>query len=204
MAKISLLLLDIGGVLLSNAWDKVSRAAGCQRFGLDQDRYEQHHAQLVDRFERGHLTLSQYLDGTLNGIGPGLSRAEFTEFMFSESHPLEAALATARALARDRVIPMAALSNESRELNEMRIHRFQLAEIFPLFFSSCYTGLRKPEPKAFQQVLEMTRRPPEECLFVDDRADNVATATGLGIRAVQLTDPSRLGRVLQEFGIEGG
>ncbi len=203
MAKVSLLLLDIGGVLVSNGWDRDSRAEGCRRFGLDSSRYERRHASLVDRFERGGLSLEEYLNATLGEVPPDFPRKDFEAFMFSQSRPIEPALSLTRRLAQGKIVPMAALSNESLELNEMRIRQFGLDAIFSLFFSSCYTGLRKPEPRAYRLVLGITRRSPDACLFIDDREENVAAATVLGIPAVHLTDPSRLGKVLQEFGISG-
>ncbi len=50
---------------------------------------------------------------------------------------------------------MAALNNESRELNEYRIRTFGLTEVFHAFFSSCYTGYRKPDPAAYRYALDI-------------------------------------------------
>lgn len=48
---------------------------------------------------------------------------------------------------------------------------------------------RKPEPEIFEQVLEENRLIPEESLFLDDNASNVAAAERLGIRTLHVTNP---------------
>ena len=65
---------------------------------------------------------------------------------------------------------MATINNESRELNHYRIQNFGLQEIFSLFVSSCFVGLRKPEGGIYRLALEITQNQPEECCFIDDRA----------------------------------
>ena len=99
---------------------------------------------------------------------------------------------------------MAALNNESRELNDYRIRTFRLQEVFHAFFSSCYTGYRKPEPAAYRYALTITGRTPDESLFLDDRPENLAAAAGLGIGTVQVRDPSRVGEDLTLAGVAWG
>jgi putative hydrolase of the HAD superfamily len=99
---------------------------------------------------------------------------------------------------------MAVLSNESRELNEYRIRTFRLGPIFEDFFSSCYTGRRKPDPAAYRLALSVTQRAPEETLFLDDRAENVEAAARLGLRTLRVHDPGRLREELAKVGISAG
>ncbi len=75
---------------------------------------------------------------------------------------------------------MSTINNESKELNLFRIQTFGLREIFSLFVSSCFVGLRKPEEGIYRLALEITQRPPEECCFVDDRPLNLDSAVEAG------------------------
>ena len=59
------------------------------------------------------------------------------------------------------------------ELNAYRIREFHLARNFTAFFSSCYLGLRKPDPAIYRLALEVTQRAAEECVFIDDRPANL-------------------------------
>ncbi len=43
-----------------------------------------------------------------------------------------------------------AVSIEARELNEYRIHKFQLNKFVDFYISSCYVHLRKPDTAIFK------------------------------------------------------
>lgn len=57
-----------------------------------------------------------------------------------------------------------------------------LDERFEGIWSSHELGVRKPSPEFYRRILAGIGREPEECLFVDDRADNCAAAEQLGLR----------------------
>jgi putative hydrolase of the HAD superfamily len=96
---------------------------------------------------------------------------------------------------------MATINNESRELNLFRIQSFGLREIFSLFVSSCFVGLRKPEDGIYRLALEITQRPPEDCCFIDDRALNLDSASRLGMHVIQMKNAEQLRQELQNLGV---
>ena len=53
---------------------------------------------------------------------------------------------------------------------------------FRVAFSSCYMGLRKPEPAIYRRALDILGKPAERILFIDDRAENVAAAESVGMQ----------------------
>jgi putative hydrolase of the HAD superfamily len=199
--KLSLLLWDVGGVLLSNGWDHAARRAASARFQLDAAEFERRHAAVEADFERGRLSEAEYLDATVFYAPRSFARDEFRAFVRAQSSPNPAALATASALRAGGQYRLATLNNESRELNDYRIRTFGLAAIFDDFFSSCYTGRRKPDPAAYRAALDITHRTPDETLFLDDRPENVAAAEALGIRTLRVLDPARLAEELERSGV---
>ena len=204
MAEVSLLLWDVGGVVLSNGWDHRARSAAAEKFGLDPAELERRHLSVDAAFETGRLDWAGYLAATVFYQPRSFPPEAFRQFMLDQSRANPAALATARALRGGGRYTMAALNNESRELNEFRIRTFGLRDVFHVFFSSCYTGLRKPEPAAYRYALDLTQRPPEEALFLDDRPENVAAAAREGLRTLEVRDPGRLREELANVGIVSG
>ncbi len=204
MPEPSVLLWDVGGVLLTDGWDHRSRTAAVARFGLDAAEFERRHAVAEVPFETGRLDLEGYLDATVFYEPRPFSRAEFRSYMQAQSRAVPGTLELARALRARGTYRMAVLNNESRELNEYRIRTFGLAEVFDDFFGSCFTGHRKPDPAAYRVALEVTQRAPDACLFLDDRAENVEAAARLGIRTLRVDDPGRLGPQLAELGVTVG
>jgi epoxide hydrolase-like predicted phosphatase len=55
-------------------------------------------------------------------------------------------------------------------------------------FASCHEGMRKPEPRFYQHVLDSVGLPPARAIFVDDRLENVIAARELGMQAVHCKD----------------
>jgi putative hydrolase of the HAD superfamily len=192
---------DVGGVLLSNAWDHTERSTALQHFRLDEEEFHSRHEMVVSPFERGEISLDEYLDRTVFYCDRPFTRAEFREYMFSLSRPMPDVLAFARGLADTGKYFMGTLNNESRELNLHRIEKFGLRKIFRLFVSSCFVGLRKPESGIYRLAIEITQIDPEECCFIDDRAVNLESAAKLGMRTIQMQGLEQLRGELGKLGV---
>ena len=197
-----MLFWDIGGVLLSNAWDHTERDLAVEHFLLSKPEFESRHKELVAAFEEGRLSLGEYLERTVFYQPRTFSREEFKQFMFSLSRPKTQTLDLARGLSSKRKYVMATINNESRDLNKYRIQKFELAEIFDVFVSSCFVGIRKPDERIYRLALELTQFSAEECVFIDDRQENLTGAEKVGIRTVLMKDAQQLRRDLQSLGIE--
>ncbi len=201
MPAIRALFWDVGGVLLTNAWDHNERARALDHFHLDAREFHSRHEMVVSSFERGKLTLDEYLDRTIFYRERPFARAEFCEFMLSLSQPLPQNLAFAQLLADSGKYLMSTINNESRELNDYRVEKFGLRRIFRLFVSSCFVGLRKPERDIYRMALEITQIPAEECCFIDDRALNLECAKALGMHIIEMKGLDWLRSELARLGV---
>ncbi|MGA7471499.1 MAG: HAD family phosphatase, partial [Candidatus Sulfotelmatobacter sp.] len=200
--EIHAIFWDVGGVLLSNAWDHTERAAALEHFRLDQEEFRARHEMVVSSFERGKISLDEYLDRTIFYRNRPFTREEFRDYMFSLSQPMPEVLAFARALAACGKYFMGTINNESRELNLHRIEKYGLREIFRLFVSSCFVGLRKPESGIYRLAIETTQINPDECCFIDDRALNLECAAKLGMRTIQMQTLNQLQEDLGKLGVK--
>jgi putative hydrolase of the HAD superfamily len=201
LANISALFWDIGGVLLSNAWDREQRQRTLMQFDLDEVEFESRHEMLVSSFERGKFGLQDYLERTIFYRPRSFTIDTFKEQMFSLSQPDPLTLKLAKELARSGTYLMSTINNESKELNLFRIQTFGLGEIFSLFVSSCFVGLRKPEEGIYRLALEITQRPPAECCFIDDRPLNLDSASKLGMHVIQMKNAAQLRQEFAKLGV---
>jgi putative hydrolase of the HAD superfamily len=192
LSTIQAIFWDVGGVLLSNAWDHTQRAEALTQFHLDPEEFHSRHELLVSPFERGKITLDEYLDRTVFYTQRSFTRDAFRESMFSLSQPFPDVLQFAQSLADSNRYLMGTINNESRELNDYRIQKFGLRKIFRLFISSCFVGLRKPERDIYRLALEITQIPADQCCFVDDRALNLECAAQLGMHTIQMKNVGQL------------
>lgn len=67
-------------------------------------------------------------------------------------------------------------------------------------FFSCEMGARKPEEEIYVRALERGGRKAEDCLFIDDRAENVIAAERLGMDAAIFTGLAPLRNFLRSRG----
>jgi putative hydrolase of the HAD superfamily len=201
LSAIRAIFWDVGGVLLSNAWDHTERAVVLQRFQLDEDEFHDRHEMVVSSFERGKITLDEYLDRTVFYRARPFTKEAFRESMFALSRPFPEVLAFAQALADSGKYFMGTINNESRELNNYRIEKFGMRKIFRLFVSSCYVGFRKPERDIYRLALETTQIPAEECCFIDDRALNLECAAKMGMHTIEMKGLEELRAELGKLGV---
>ena len=87
MPEIRALFWDVGGVLLTNAWDHEERNFAIEQFHLDKDEVESRHKLCVRPFEEGRLSLDEYLQQTVFSQPRTFSPEEFKQYMFSLSKP---------------------------------------------------------------------------------------------------------------------
>jgi putative hydrolase of the HAD superfamily len=201
LPQIRHLFWDLGGVLLSNAWDRTQRERALRQFHLDPIEFDDRHDMVISSFERGKITLDDYLDRTVFYRPRDFSKQEFRDFMFSLSEGDTTALNFARALAKGCRYQMTTINNESRELNIYRIDHFGLRDIFSMFVSSCFVGLRKPEEGIYRMALEMSQRSGQECCFIDDRALNLEGAARVGMHVIRMQNTAQLQQDLEKLGV---
>jgi putative hydrolase of the HAD superfamily len=203
MTTISTILWDVGGVLLTNGWDHNERHSVLSRFGVNIDAFEQRHPDANDDWEKGLLTIEQYLDKTIFYEPRNFSATEFLDAMKAESKVLEdSALGILGKIAASDSIMLGMLNNEARELNDHRIDAFKLRDYFQIFLSSCYVGLRKPEARMFELALDVLKRDPAEIAFVDDRAGNVQAAKAAGMHGIHYQGSEQLRAEFKKLNID--
>jgi 2-haloacid dehalogenase len=193
MPKPSAVLLDLGGVFLD--WDPRylyrklfdDDVAGMEHFlanvcttawHVEQDRGQSiseacaerraefpEYAELIDAWgERSEEMINGVIKGTVE--------------VFAE--------------LKETGVPCYALSNMERENWERRSEIYDFLGWFDGYFISGLEGVIKPDSEYFERALERFNLRPDEVLFVDDRADNVAAARALGMPAVVFISPQAL------------
>jgi putative hydrolase of the HAD superfamily len=201
MPEVTALFWDIGGVILSNGWDRAARAEAAKRFGLDWEDFQERHELANPAFDTGRITLDTYLDRTVFYRKRTFTRDEFKAFIFDQSREFPESRAVLSRVAKSYKYFLATINNEPRELNLLRIEKFNLRQEFEAFFSSCFVGLRKPEAGIYRLALDVTQRRPGECVFIDDRAPNLECARELGMHTIQFQNAAQLSQELAANGV---
>jgi putative hydrolase of the HAD superfamily len=201
MTNITTLFWDNGGVILTNGWDRESRKLAVEKFHLDWADFEDRHELMLHGFEIGQVSLDEYLRRTVFYRERAFTPDDFKQFMFDQSQPFPESLAFLGQLADTKRYYMAALNNESLEINQYRVRTFHLRRYFEGFFASCYLGIRKPDPGIYELAIKITQRDPDECIFIDDRGLNLECAKEMGMRTIQFVNVDQLRSDLARLGV---
>jgi len=96
-----------------------------------------------------------------------------------------------------------ALSNWALEKFRLMQERYEFFGWFKEIVLSGEVRLVKPDPRIFTLTLERIGRPAQECLLIDDSAENIAAARALGFQTIHFHSPEQLGLELQRLGLLG-
>ena len=104
-------------------------------------------------------------------------------------------------LAHGRRYRLMTTNNELADLNVYRLRHFRLIEIFASFFSACWLGVTKPSRRIYELALGMSQANPAASVFIDDREQNLAPASALGMHTIRYASPGQLVTELAALGV---
>jgi putative hydrolase of the HAD superfamily len=196
------LFIDIGGVLLTDGWNRGIRECAATAFNLKKDEMEERHHLTFDTYEVGKITLDEYLKRVIFYENRPFSLDEFKKFMFDQSKPYPEMINGIIQLRERYGLKVAVISNEGRELTEHRIRTFKLSGFIDFFISSCFVHLRKPDPEIYRLALDVAQVKPKNVVYIEDRPMFVQVAEGLGIPGIHHKDHATTFGQLSLMGLE--
>ncbi|HXL58196.1 MAG TPA: HAD family phosphatase [Chitinophagaceae bacterium] len=200
--SINTIFTDIGGVLLTNGWDRGCRRKAIDVFKLDPEETEERHHLCFDTLEIGKITLNEYLDRVVFYKKRSFTRSKFWQFMCDQSQPLPGMIELIQQLKKGYRLKVAVVSNEGRELATYRIKQFKLNELADFFIVSSFVHFRKPDADIFRIALDTAQVSPQQVVYIEDRPMFVQVACSLGIHGLRHTDYNSTCRKLEKFGLK--
>jgi len=198
---ITTLFLDIGGVLLTNAWDRKKRMKAAEVFKLDYAEMDERHHLTFDTYEEGKMDMDEYLNRVIFYEERDFTRETFREYMFAQSQPYPEMIAYIQALKDKYRLKIAVVSNEGRELTFHRIKTFQLNKLVDFFIVSCFVHYRKPDPDIYRIALDVAQVAPQEVIYVEDRSMFVEVAESLNLVGLRHIDLETTKGIFETFGL---
>ena len=172
-----------------------------EHFHVDPDEFHSRHEMLVSSFERGKITLDDYLERTIF-----YRERSFAIAGIPRLHVYALGAVSRRVEVRPGVEQLEQIlhgndQRRARELNDYRIEKFGLKSIFRVFVSSCFVGLRKPERDIYRLALELTQMPADQYCFIDDQTLNLESAAKMGMHTIEMKNADQLRSELEKLGV---
>jgi putative hydrolase of the HAD superfamily len=197
---ITTLFLDIGGVLLTNGWDRHMRRSAAEKFDLDLEELDERHHLTFDTYEEGELSLDDYLTRVVFHEERPFTREDFKSFLFSRSEQKPEMIDLMARLKERHGLKMAVISNDGRELTLYRVKKFNLGSFIEFFIVSCFVHFRKPDLRLYRLALDCAQVTAEESVYIDDRKMFVEVAEGIGLHGIHHTEYEKTREALDALG----
>jgi putative hydrolase of the HAD superfamily len=202
VTEISLILFDLNGVLYRYNRDaRIAHLASVSKRSPEAVMTAIWDSGFEDSGDAGTLDASQYLDGFGACIGYNLTEADWVGAQQVAVTPIAATLALLPRLRPQ--VRRAVLTNNN--LLVLRHFSTLYPEVAALVGDracvSAEFGARKPDPDAYRRCLLRLGVAPENTLFVDDNAANVAGSRNAGLHGYDYTGPEALAAELGTRGL---
>jgi len=201
-SSIKAIIFDFGNVLLEwnpryvyqhyfpddpEGMERFLEEVNFMEWNLQQDKgrpFAEGVAILSEKFPHYAQLIQAYRDNWTDSIGT----------------PYEGTVAIMKRL-KQAGYPLYGLSNWSAETFPRVRETFDFFDLLDDFVISGDVGHAKPDPEIFHILLDKIRRPPEECLFIDDALANINQAQKMGFSTIHFESSEQLVQALHELQI---
>ncbi|MCA9969150.1 MAG: HAD family phosphatase [Anaerolineales bacterium] len=198
---IQAVIFDFGGVLV-RTHDHKPRRAWDRRLGLAPGEGEElvFNSEAGQQAQRGAITneaLWQWVGEHLQLTADDL--AAFQQ-AFWAGDVLDTALVDAIRALRP-FYQTALISNATDGLRPILSAKYPIADAFDLIVISAEEKIMKPAPEIYERTLQRLGRRPQETVFVDDFAHNIAGAQRVGMHGLHYTPGLDVPAALARLGV---
>ncbi len=191
-----LYIFDMGGVLARD-FDVMPEAA--RRLGMEWPDFLRHALVDIDALLTGAITEAEYW--LRFEAASGVRAAEnWWDTLFAPSVDADVEAIVRSVQAKGRVV---CGTNVIASHYDWLVAKGRY-ESFDAVYASHLMGLRKPDPRFWLRILEAEGTKPDEAFFIDDMAENVEAARGLGIASHLFSGAAGLRRAIAGLATEGG
>jgi glucose-1-phosphatase len=198
--EIRVLLFDVGGVLVQLSGVETMLGWLGRQVTTDELWRRWLQSTPVRQFETGRIDASEFAAGVTSEFGLPVEPQQFLEAFITWPSGLYpgamAMLCRIPASYRRAILSNSNALHWPRVLNEM-----QLGAAFDSHFVSHLTGRIKPDPDAFEHVVESLGCTAGQVLFLDDNLMNVHAAQACGMHAIRVRGAMEAQLALTELGI---
>ena len=198
---IKAVIFDVGGVLIRTA-DHSHRRDWEKRLGLAEWGSEEivFNSEMGQKAQRGEIETAELWQWIGRHLSLDIAALEAFQTDFWAGDVLDTELvAFIRQLRRQ--YQTAIISNATNSLRQMLTTKYPIVDAFDLIVVSGEEKMMKPDPAIYELTLERLGRRPDEAVFVDDFAHNIAAAQQVGLATIHFHPDTNVPDVLARLGV---
>ncbi|MFA4820347.1 MAG: HAD family phosphatase [Candidatus Aenigmatarchaeota archaeon] len=197
MNQIKCIIFDFGGVLISEKIEPVFKEANKI---LGKKAFVRL-GKLHDTALKGRISTAEHYRflSKETGVSPKLLRKTFTQAYLKIMKPNKNTIKIVKRL-KQKGYNVAILSNTT-EMVKIINKKYNIFQIFYPNIFSCDVGYMKPQKEIFISLLKRAKMKPEECMYIEDRKEFLATPRMLGIKTLHFKNSLKLEKDMRKLGV---
>ncbi len=198
---IKAIIFDAGGVLFKNKGEVVYTTLA-KKLGIDKSEFDEASMKYFFDAQKGLISTKNMISNMARDLNLDetmlLKRWQetYAEVMILN----EEALRLIDSLKKNGYVT-ALMTNTIELYSTINKSRNNFSKFYPIVMS-WEVGARKPEEKIYKIMLDKLKLKPEECVFLDDREQNVISATNMGLKVILVKRITQLKKDLKKLGIK--
>lgn len=159
------------------------------------------HSEIGQAFDTGKLTPGEFYQKALEVLRVEISDRDFFA-AYNDIFALNPPVISTLSRLRRRLSRMVMLSNTDAERFGFIRDRFPEVMFFDDYVLSYEVGFIKPDPRIYGLALDKAGVPPDECVFIDDRSENIEAARQMGMETIHFLEGTDLPSALKHLGLD--
>lgn len=157
------------------------------------------HFELVEFFDKGEITPQDFHTRVIQKLEARIDYDTFFSIYNDVFSLVPPVLQIMKRLKRNYRLVL--LSNTDTMRYGFVKKKFPEILIFDEYVLSFEVGFMKPHPQIYKEALKKAEFPARECVFIDDREENIQAAEKLGINGIYMGPQTDLEAALKETGL---
>jgi putative hydrolase of the HAD superfamily len=201
---IKAVIFDYGGVVGGLINVRITQAIA-EVFGFNKELVKSRMKKFIPLLDTGKISLIEFSKLTAASLDDE-SKASVVENIWMDvfmehGKPNRDVVEIVKKLKNAGYV-VALLTNAIIEHASIRKNRGDYKHFSPIILSY-EVGIRKPDEEIYNLMLQKLNLPAEECVFIDDKKENVIVAEKLGINGIIFENAEQLTKQLKELGVNG-
>jgi putative hydrolase of the HAD superfamily len=190
---IEAVIWDFGGVLTSSPFEAFARFEA--EHGLPPDiirrtNTENHHDNAWAKFERAEIDLDAFDDlfaAESRALGAEVRGRDVLQLLKGDLRPdMVAALRMIGGHFKTGCITNNLPANSMGSASGRTLYVAEVMALFDHIIESAKIGLRKPDPRIYQMMIERLHVDPKNCVYLDDLGVNLKPARDMGMTTIKV------------------
>jgi putative hydrolase of the HAD superfamily len=157
------------------------------------------HFELVEFFDKGEITPQDFHTRVIQKLEARIDYDTFFSIYNDVFSLIPPVFQIMKRLKRNYRLVL--LSNTDTMRYSFIKKKYPEILIFDEYVLSFEAGFMKPHPQIYKEALKKAGFPARECVFIDDREENIQTAAKLGINGIHIGPQTDLEAALKEKGL---